>query len=299
MSDLDPPRRRTVGAERDADGGTPTSDSLRPSRSSPPRRAATPRECRRSSWLATPWRSPRAPTSPSPRPPLEALGPPSHGGRARSTGRAPSSSDARGAAVLRAARIGSGARGQRERAYDVWLESLAPLSGSCACADYGKAGLGLCKHLFAVIAPLVASPAGSRRRQGSATPPTSQGRRPPRRLSASTGRGCAGIRCDRSRVRVTGSIASAGSLVPRRRADRRPARVVALFTAAPEAGGSGLRRLALPRGRSRRAPHGRRDLARVDRAPATRGPPSRPWRRSCAPSATSSRGPMRRWRRAR
>jgi hypothetical protein len=62
-----------------------------------------------------------------------------------------------------------GRKGQRERAYDVWLESLAPLSGSCACADYGKAGLGLCKHLFAVIAPLVASPAG--RAGAKARPP--------------------------------------------------------------------------------------------------------------------------------
>jgi hypothetical protein len=45
-----------------------------------------------------------------------------------------------------------GRRGARERQYEVWLDGAAPLAGSCSCPDYGKAALGLCKHLFRVAA---------------------------------------------------------------------------------------------------------------------------------------------------
>jgi superfamily II DNA or RNA helicase len=140
-----------------------------------------------------------------------------------------------------------GRKGQRERAYDVWLESLAPLSGSCACADYGKAGLGLCKHLFAVIAPLVASPAG--RAGAKARPPADVAgtttTAPPERehgpwLRWDPVRPFTGPGDWLDRVGWQPRASSPGGSAT--------ARVVALFTAAPEAGGSGLRRLALPAG---------------------------------------------------
>jgi hypothetical protein len=43
-----------------------------------------------------------------------------------------------------------GRRGKRARAYDVWLAAAG--EGSCSCPDFAKASLGLCKHLFAVLA---------------------------------------------------------------------------------------------------------------------------------------------------
>jgi superfamily II DNA or RNA helicase len=43
-----------------------------------------------------------------------------------------------------------GRAGDARRSYDVWLDGLEPAAGSCSCADYAKAALGLCKHLIAV-----------------------------------------------------------------------------------------------------------------------------------------------------
>lgn len=42
--------------------------------------------------------------------------------------------------------------------YDVRLSSLAPVQGSCDCADYLRASLGLCKHLLAVLVHLARKP---------------------------------------------------------------------------------------------------------------------------------------------
>ena len=42
--------------------------------------------------------------------------------------------------------------------YDVRLWSLAPFSGSCSCADFVRAELGLCKHLGAVLLHLARKP---------------------------------------------------------------------------------------------------------------------------------------------
>jgi superfamily II DNA or RNA helicase len=41
-------------------------------------------------------------------------------------------------------------RRRGERHYDVWFDASAPASGSCACRDFAKASLGLCKHLLCV-----------------------------------------------------------------------------------------------------------------------------------------------------
>ncbi|MBK9032277.1 MAG: DEAD/DEAH box helicase [Myxococcales bacterium] len=68
-----------------------------------------------------------------------------------------------------------GRRGSERRPYDVWLEAVSPPMGSCACADYGKSGLGLCKHLFAVVQAELPRLAKGRGRGGaakSATAPT-------------------------------------------------------------------------------------------------------------------------------
>ncbi len=46
----------------------------------------------------------------------------------------------------RATRKDRGTRG----AYEVWLADADEVVGSCSCPDYGKAALGLCKHLLAV-----------------------------------------------------------------------------------------------------------------------------------------------------
>ena len=67
-----------------------------------------------------------------------------------------------------------GRKGHGERQYEVWLESLAPPTGSCACADYGKSGLGLCKHLLAVLARL--APGQPRGRGAKATKAMASGR---------------------------------------------------------------------------------------------------------------------------
>jgi superfamily II DNA or RNA helicase len=52
------------------------------------------------------------------------------------------------------------ARGDSDVAapYDVRLWSLAPIGGSCGCADFVRAELGLCKHLGAVLAHLARKP---------------------------------------------------------------------------------------------------------------------------------------------
>jgi superfamily II DNA or RNA helicase len=42
--------------------------------------------------------------------------------------------------------------------YDVRLLSVAPVRGSCDCADYLRGSLGLCKHLLAVLAHLARKP---------------------------------------------------------------------------------------------------------------------------------------------
>jgi superfamily II DNA or RNA helicase len=42
--------------------------------------------------------------------------------------------------------------------YDIRLWSLAPLRGSCGCADFVRVELGLCKHLAAVLAHLARKP---------------------------------------------------------------------------------------------------------------------------------------------
>jgi superfamily II DNA or RNA helicase len=42
--------------------------------------------------------------------------------------------------------------------YDVRLWSLAPLAGSCDCADFSRGALGLCKHLGAALAHLAGRP---------------------------------------------------------------------------------------------------------------------------------------------
>ena len=59
----------------------------------------------------------------------------------------------RGASARGSYRVGR--RGSGERQYDVWLESVESLQGSCMCPDYAKAGLGLCKHLLRVVADVV------------------------------------------------------------------------------------------------------------------------------------------------
>ncbi len=40
----------------------------------------------------------------------------------------------------------------RRGSYDVWLASDRELEGSCSCPDFGKASLGLCKHLLSALA---------------------------------------------------------------------------------------------------------------------------------------------------
>jgi hypothetical protein len=52
------------------------------------------------------------------------------------------------------------ARGDGDAAlpYDLRLWSLAPLRGSCGCADFVRAELGLCKHLCAVLLHLARKP---------------------------------------------------------------------------------------------------------------------------------------------
>ncbi len=45
-----------------------------------------------------------------------------------------------------------------ERPYRTLLWSVEPFSGSCDCADFARSSLGLCKHLFAVLEHLFASP---------------------------------------------------------------------------------------------------------------------------------------------
>src|SRR6186713_1004651 len=36
--------------------------------------------------------------------------------------------------------------------HDVLLTSLAPIDGSCSCPDFARASLGLCEHIFAIVA---------------------------------------------------------------------------------------------------------------------------------------------------
>jgi superfamily II DNA or RNA helicase len=43
-----------------------------------------------------------------------------------------------------------GRRGRRAHQHEVLLTSIDPLEGSCSCADFARASLGLCKHLFLV-----------------------------------------------------------------------------------------------------------------------------------------------------
>ena len=47
--------------------------------------------------------------------------------------------------------------------YDTRLSSLAPLCGSCDCADYLRGALGLCKHVLAIIDRLARKPLAFRR----------------------------------------------------------------------------------------------------------------------------------------
>ncbi len=42
--------------------------------------------------------------------------------------------------------------------YDTRIWSLSPLGGSCDCADFLRGGLGICKHLGAVVAHLASKP---------------------------------------------------------------------------------------------------------------------------------------------
>jgi hypothetical protein len=44
------------------------------------------------------------------------------------------------------------------RPYRTWLRSVAPLSGSCNCADFLRNSLGVCKHLLAVVEDLAGRP---------------------------------------------------------------------------------------------------------------------------------------------
>ncbi|MEO8706433.1 MAG: DEAD/DEAH box helicase, partial [Kofleriaceae bacterium] len=53
----------------------------------------------------------------------------------------------RGGGAYQVARRGRGSRG-----YEVWLAHVESMEGSCTCPDFAKASLGLCKHLFAVLA---------------------------------------------------------------------------------------------------------------------------------------------------
>jgi superfamily II DNA or RNA helicase len=58
--------------------------------------------------------------------------------------------------------------------YDARLSSLAPLRGSCDCADYLRGALGLCKHVLAIVERLARKPLAFRRSlatPGAATPP--------------------------------------------------------------------------------------------------------------------------------
>jgi hypothetical protein len=78
------------------------------------------------------------------------------------------------------------ARGDSDVAapYDVRLWSLAPIGGSCGCADFVRAELGLCKHLGAVLAHLARKPRAARgdARRGLAAARVGSGRR--RRVAA-------------------------------------------------------------------------------------------------------------------
>jgi hypothetical protein len=49
-------------------------------------------------------------------------------------------------------------KGAPDREYRVYLASIDPIAGSCGCADYVKASLGLCKHIFAAVAARPARP---------------------------------------------------------------------------------------------------------------------------------------------
>jgi superfamily II DNA or RNA helicase len=42
-------------------------------------------------------------------------------------------------------------RASRGSPYATWLGGVAPIGGSCACADFLRSSLGLCKHLVAVV----------------------------------------------------------------------------------------------------------------------------------------------------
>ncbi len=44
------------------------------------------------------------------------------------------------------------ARGGSGPHHDVLLTSLAPIDGSCSCPDFARASLGLCEHIFAIVA---------------------------------------------------------------------------------------------------------------------------------------------------
>jgi hypothetical protein len=42
-------------------------------------------------------------------------------------------------------------RGRADHSYDVWIGDAASLEGSCSCLDFGKASLGICKHVLAAL----------------------------------------------------------------------------------------------------------------------------------------------------
>jgi SNF2-related domain/Helicase conserved C-terminal domain len=50
-----------------------------------------------------------------------------------------------------AGRYRVGRRGRGRQHYDVWIGDPKKLEGSCGCLDFGKASLGVCKHVLAAI----------------------------------------------------------------------------------------------------------------------------------------------------
>ncbi len=58
-----------------------------------------------------------------------------------------------GLGVYRTARMGD-----RRRPYQTLLAAVDPIVGSCGCKDFGKGGLGVCKHLLVVLDDLASKP---------------------------------------------------------------------------------------------------------------------------------------------
>jgi hypothetical protein len=51
-------------------------------------------------------------------------------------------------------------RASRGTPYATWLGGVAPIEGSCACADFLRSSLGLCKHLVAVLEDVIPKAGG-------------------------------------------------------------------------------------------------------------------------------------------